>query len=79
MTDYEKKRAVSREGKWKAFATFVIEFQYREGDAENSRKAVVDCRTYTHHMEDDETAVWRGINGDRLCKWLLDRVDRNDS
>jgi hypothetical protein len=63
-------RAVeAAEGEWQPFASFVVEFQARriKGLAE-------ERRTMVHHMEADKGETWSGIEGERLCHWMLDQV-----
>lgn len=56
-------------GKWQPFASFVVEFQARqvEGQAEEQRTTV-------HHMEADKSETWPGIEGERLCQWMLGQL-----
>lgn len=61
----------ARERGWQPFASFVVEFQAREpkGRAE-------ERRTTVHHMEADRSEAWPGIEGERLCQWMLGQLTK---
>ena len=58
--------ANSPEEKWKPFASFVVEYQEREGGEGR--------RTTVHHMEKDKDADWLGIVRAELCQWMLEQA-----
>lgn len=58
-----------REDGWKPFASFVVEFQTRDGEGQP-----VDRRTAVHHMEKDAGTYWAGIQNATLCQWMLDQI-----
>jgi len=64
-----KANASAGEGKWKPFASFVVEFQARklEGRAEEQRTTV-------HYMEADKGDTWPGIEAKRSLQWMLDQL-----
>jgi hypothetical protein len=55
---------------WRPFAQFVVEFQRRDAKA-GAKQPVVRYRTQVHGIEADETKRWAGIDGERLCAWML--------
>lgn len=57
---------------WKPFASFVVEFQSREG--KNGSKEL--CTT-VQHMEADKEEIWTGIETERLCQWMRDQVGQD--
>jgi predicted flap endonuclease-1-like 5' DNA nuclease len=57
------------EGEWQPFASFVVEFQARE-----VKRRAEEQRTTIHHMEADKGEAWPGIEGERLCQWMLEQV-----
>lgn len=61
------------EGEWKPFAAFVVEFQVRRmpGRAEEQR-------TKVHYMEADKEATWAGLEGQRLCQWMLAQLAKKE-
>lgn len=65
----EQANSLATEGQWKPFASFVVEFQARE-----SRSRTAERRTTVHYMEADRSKTWPGIEGERLCQWMLQQV-----
>ncbi len=59
----------AKEGEWKPFASFVVEFQawQNAGQAEEQR-------TKVHYMEGDIEETWSGLVSERLCQWMLDQL-----
>jgi hypothetical protein len=69
-------RELARGGKsaqqdWRPFAQFVVEFQRRDDAKAGAKQPVVRYRTQVHDIEADETKRWAGIDGERLCAWML--------
>ncbi len=60
------------DGEWKPFASFVVEFQARQGAG---RQEV--HRTTVHHMEADRSERWPGIETTQLCQWMLDQISEH--
>ena len=60
----------SRRGKWKPFATFVVEFQAREGG-----EGVEKRRTVCQQHETAKERKWPGLEGPRLAEWMLKQID----
>jgi len=61
-----RKAGSSRRGKWKPFATFVVEFQARNGAEEK--------RTVCHQHETAKERKWPGIDSERLAAWMLEQL-----
>jgi hypothetical protein len=61
----------AREREWQPFASFVVEFQARE-----PKGRAVERRTMVHHMEADRSETWPGIEGKRLCRWILGQLTK---
>jgi hypothetical protein len=57
------------EGEWKPFASFVVEFQARAAEGRARER-----RTTVHYMEGDRGETWPGIEGQSLCRWMLDQM-----
>jgi hypothetical protein len=62
--------SMTRENGWKPFASFVIEFQTRETQPDQHRTAV-------HHIEQDAGKEWSGIEGEELCRWILEQIRKD--
>lgn len=56
---------------WRPFASFVVEIQAWEADAQESV-----LRTAVQHIETDNNAAWHGIEREKLCEWIISQVDR---
>ena len=66
----EKPRSPSGEGKWKPFASFIVEFQAYELAGQKTEQ-----RTTVHRMENGgESASWPGIEEEQLCRWMLTKA-----
>lgn len=61
-----RKPGSSGRGKWKPFATFVVEFQARNGAEEK--------RTVCHQHETAKERKWPGIDSERLAAWMLGQI-----
>jgi hypothetical protein len=61
--------SLAREGGWKPFASFVVEFQTREIEGRAG-----EHRTAVQHMEKDANRFWSGIESKNLCQWMLDQI-----
>jgi len=70
----EASNALSRENGWKPIASFVVEYQTREAS-----KQTTEERTVAHHMEEDRTKTWYGIEDKQLCIWIIDQIPREFS
>lgn len=57
------------EDEWKPFASFVVEFQVCKG-----KNGAEKQRTAVHHLEADKNEGWAGIEDERLCRWMLERI-----
>lgn len=57
------------EGEWQPFASFVVEFQARQ-----IKGRAAEQRTTVHYMEADRSKMWPGIEGERLCRWMLGQL-----
>ena len=64
-----KANTPAAEGKWKPFASFVVEFQARkvEGRAEEQRTTV-------HYMEADKGETWPTMEAERALRWILEQL-----
>jgi hypothetical protein len=56
----------SSEDGWKPFASFIVEFQEKEG--------LVERRTHVHHMESDQNHNWLGISQQDLSAWMMQQL-----
>ncbi|MDX1440146.1 MAG: hypothetical protein R3284_09605 [Rubricoccaceae bacterium] len=65
-----KKGARRRRADWEPFASFVVEFQSRKGGDDETKE-----RTSVHHLQADKDQQWAGIETERLCQWMLHRVN----
>jgi hypothetical protein len=65
----EVSNAMPRENGWKPIASFVVEYQTREASEQ-----LTEQRTVAHHMEEDRTRTWPGIEGKRLYLWIIDQI-----
>jgi len=65
----ETTNAASATFEWKTLASFVVEFQNQVIDDKS-----VARRTTVHHMEEDKSESWQGIEEMELCKWMLDKL-----
>jgi hypothetical protein len=57
--------ALASPGKWKPFASFVVEYQSRF--AADGRE---ELRTSVHHIEADSGTAWPGIEPVKHCEWM---------
>jgi hypothetical protein len=74
--EHEPAAAVSRKGTndepaWKPVASFVTEFQAEIDEGFGRR-----WRTTVHYLEKDENETWAGIEGARLCDWMIQQLRR---
>lgn len=58
-----------KEGDWKPFASFVTEFKERLINDQ-----VVEYRTSVHHVEEDTSREWSGLERDKHWEWMLDQL-----
>lgn len=66
--------AMPREDGWKPIASFVVEYQTREtGERQKERRIVA------HHMEEDRTKTWPGIDDEKFCKWIIEQISQEIS
>jgi len=59
---------------WEPFASFVVEFQSRRGKTEAR-----ELCTTIQYMEADKEEMWPGIETERLCHWMRERVNKEVS
>jgi hypothetical protein len=60
---------------WKAFASYVVEFQRRTGEA--VELPAQQYRTAVQHMQADIGRTWPGLKARELCAWMLQQVGKN--
>lgn len=56
-------------GAWQPMASFVVEFQSRNG-----QDTAAEWRTVAHYMEADSGANWPGTETEQLCQWIKQQV-----
>lgn len=56
-------------GAWQPVASFVVEFQSRNG-----QETAAEWRTVAHYMEADSGASWPGIETEQLRQWIEEQV-----
>ncbi len=59
---------------WEEFASFYVSFQHKQELDEDFTRTRISYRTYADHIEANETQEWPGIEGDGLCRWVLNHV-----
>lgn len=59
----------ARNGGWKPYASFVVEFQARLIEGRQTVK-----RTAVHHIETDRGEFWHGAESKQLCWWILEQA-----
>lgn len=57
-------------GAWQPVASFVVEFQSRNG-----RGTTAEWRTVIHYMEEDIGTNWPGLETEQLCHWIKQQAD----
>lgn len=55
-------------GKWQSFASFQVEFQFRDIDGET------EAQTTVRSLDTDRAKTWSGLEGDRICRWMLEQL-----
>lgn len=68
-SEVERSAGKPQKDSWKPFASFVVEFQARKGKNGSEKQ-----RSTVHHVEADKNEKWTGIEGERLCRWMLERI-----
>ncbi|MGI9493801.1 MAG: hypothetical protein ACR2QF_15500 [Geminicoccaceae bacterium] len=56
---------------WKPFASFVVEYRQREGEGQAEA-----FQTSVHHVEEDVSEAWPGLDAEAPWQWMLDRVQK---
>lgn len=54
---------------WKSFASFLVYFQIREKNQEQT-----PYQTLVHHIEKDKETSWQGIKAEKLSNWILMQI-----
>lgn len=61
---------------WDEFASFYVSYQYKYQVQHPSLRTRVIYKTYADHIEANENEQWEGIEGESLCRWIMDHVDK---
>lgn len=64
-----EQRSRRKTANWRLLASFAVEIQARSVGNETRV-----YRTTAHHMETDKDAMWPGIEGKKLCAWMLGQL-----
>jgi len=56
---------------WKPVASFVVEFQTRDGDGDHQLR-----RTAVHYLEEDRNEHWTGFDWEKLAAWMRGQLRR---
>lgn len=67
---------VLTEDGWDEFASFYISYQHKHQVQHSPLRTLVTYKTYADHIEANEIKEWEGIEGDSLCSWIMDHVDK---
>lgn len=72
-TQSENTNPLTEDG-WEEFASFYVSYQHKH-QVQHPRTTVV-YKTYADHLEDNDNNQWDGIEGESLCRWIMDHVDK---
>ncbi len=61
---------------WDEFASFYVSYQCKQQVQHSPLRTRVVYRTYADHIEANEDQQWNGIEGENLCFWIMDHVDK---
>ncbi|MCX7068993.1 MAG: hypothetical protein NTW85_15055 [Methylococcales bacterium] len=76
LSESENDNALTEDG-WDEFASFYVSYQYKQQVLQHSPlRTRVIYRTYADHIEANEDQQWNGIEGESLCHWIMDHVDK---
>jgi hypothetical protein len=68
-------QSITEDG-WDEFASFYVSYQHKHQVQHPSLRTRIVYRTYADHIEANENQQWDGIEGERLCRWIMDHVDK---
>ena len=74
-TQLENTNPLTEDG-WDEFASFYVSYQHKHQVQHPSLRTRVVYRTYADHIEANENQQWDGIEGESLCRWIMDHVDK---
>lgn len=70
----QSRNTVTEDG-WNEFASFYISYQHKHTSEDTPLRTQIVYRTYADHIEENDNQQWDGIEGDDLCRWIMQHVE----